>query len=106
MPITPEERARADIDRLLIEAGWVVQDKRSTNLSIPLEGIVEIDETYQVALLLFRADSFFRVQYECDCLEPDYEPNGECSGETLRAQNEHEQIHVGPVFLMLMAADR
>jgi hypothetical protein len=33
MPITPEDRARANIDKLLTDAGWVVQDKRSTNLS-------------------------------------------------------------------------
>src|SRR5580693_6203120 len=33
MPITPEDRARQNIDKLLLDAGWVVQDKRSTNLS-------------------------------------------------------------------------
>ncbi len=33
MPITPEDRARENIDRLLSDAGWIVQDKRSTNLS-------------------------------------------------------------------------
>jgi type I restriction enzyme, R subunit len=33
MPITPEDRARANIDELLTDAGWVLQDKRSTNLS-------------------------------------------------------------------------
>lgn len=33
MPITPEDRARENIDLLLTGAGWIVQDKRSTNLS-------------------------------------------------------------------------
>src|SRR5438477_2924483 len=33
MPITPEDRARQRIDRLLTDAGWIVQDKRATNLS-------------------------------------------------------------------------
>jgi type I restriction enzyme R subunit len=33
MPITPEDRARQNIDRLLTGAGWIVQDKRATNLS-------------------------------------------------------------------------
>jgi|SRR5271166_2959303 len=33
MPITPEDRARENIDKLLSDAGWVVQDKRATNLS-------------------------------------------------------------------------
>ncbi len=33
MPITPEDRARQNIDKLLTEAGWIVQDKRATNLS-------------------------------------------------------------------------
>ena len=33
MPITPEDRARQNIDKLLTDAGWIVQDKRSTNLS-------------------------------------------------------------------------
>ena len=33
MPITPEDRARDNIDKLLTEAGWIVQDKRATNLS-------------------------------------------------------------------------
>ena len=33
MPITPEDRARQNIDKLLAEAGWIVQDKRATNLS-------------------------------------------------------------------------
>jgi len=33
MPITPEDRARENIDKLLTAAGWIVQDKRSTNLS-------------------------------------------------------------------------
>jgi hypothetical protein len=33
MPITPEDRARENIDKLLTDAGWIVQDKRSTNLS-------------------------------------------------------------------------
>ena len=33
MPITPEDRARQNIDKLLMGAGWIVQDKRVTNLS-------------------------------------------------------------------------
>jgi type I restriction enzyme R subunit len=33
MPITPEDRARQNIDKLLIDAGWAVQDKRAANLS-------------------------------------------------------------------------
>src|SRR6266699_2342300 len=33
MPITPEDRARQNIDKLLADAGWIVQDKRQTNLS-------------------------------------------------------------------------
>jgi type I restriction enzyme R subunit len=33
MPITPEDRARQNIDKLLTDAGWIVQDKRATNLS-------------------------------------------------------------------------
>jgi type I restriction enzyme R subunit len=33
MPITPEDRARQNIDSLLTDSGWVVQDKRATNLS-------------------------------------------------------------------------
>src|SRR5262245_4344570 len=33
MPITPEDRARNNIDKLLTEAGWIVQDKKATNLS-------------------------------------------------------------------------
>jgi len=32
MPITPEDRARENIDKLLTDAGWIVQDKRATNL--------------------------------------------------------------------------
>src|SRR6184192_3207398 len=33
MPITPEDRARQNIDRLLAGADWIVQDKRQTNLA-------------------------------------------------------------------------
>src|ERR1700682_6442655 len=33
MPITPEDRARENIDKLLSGEGWIVQDKRSANLS-------------------------------------------------------------------------
>lgn len=33
MPITPEDRARKNIDKLLTDAGWIVQDKQATNLS-------------------------------------------------------------------------
>jgi type I restriction enzyme R subunit len=33
MPITPEDRARQNIDRLLTEADWIVQDKRQANLT-------------------------------------------------------------------------
>src|SRR5437879_8843217 len=34
MPFTPEDRARQNIDKLLADAGWLVQDKRQTNLSV------------------------------------------------------------------------
>jgi len=33
MPITPEDRARRNIDKLLTDAGWIVQNKREANLS-------------------------------------------------------------------------
>ena len=33
MPITPEDRARQNIDKLLADAGWLVQEKRQTNLA-------------------------------------------------------------------------
>jgi type I restriction enzyme, R subunit len=33
MPITPEDRARENIDKLLTAAGWIVQHKKETNLS-------------------------------------------------------------------------
>jgi type I restriction enzyme, R subunit len=33
MPITPEDRARQNIDKLLTDAGWIVRDKRAINLS-------------------------------------------------------------------------
>jgi len=33
MPITPEDRARQNIDKLLSDAAWIVQDKRAANLS-------------------------------------------------------------------------
>jgi type I restriction enzyme, R subunit len=33
MPITPEDRARENIDKLLGAAGWIVQHKKETNLS-------------------------------------------------------------------------
>ena len=33
LPITPEDRARENIDKLLTEAGMDRQDKRATNLS-------------------------------------------------------------------------
>src|SRR5690242_3989985 len=33
MPITPEDRARQNIDQLLTGAGWVVQDRRKVDLS-------------------------------------------------------------------------
>ena len=32
MPLTPEQEARIQIDRMLAEAGWLVQDVRSVNL--------------------------------------------------------------------------
>ena len=32
MPANPEQAARENIDRLLIQAGWSVQDIKSTNL--------------------------------------------------------------------------
>ncbi len=33
MPITPEDRARRNIDRLLAAAGWIVQDRREVNIT-------------------------------------------------------------------------
>jgi len=33
MPITPEDRARENIDKLLGAAGWVVQHKKEVNLA-------------------------------------------------------------------------
>jgi len=33
MPITPEDRTRESIDKLLTAAGWVVQDRKDTNLT-------------------------------------------------------------------------
>jgi hypothetical protein len=33
MPITPEDRARENIDKLLGTAGWIVQHKKEANLS-------------------------------------------------------------------------
>jgi type I restriction enzyme R subunit len=33
MPITPEDRARENIDKLLTAAGWIVQDKKEANLT-------------------------------------------------------------------------
>jgi len=33
MPITPEDRARESIDKLLTAAGWIVQDRKDTNLT-------------------------------------------------------------------------
>jgi type I restriction enzyme R subunit len=33
MPITPEDRARENIDRLLTAAGWIVQDRKAVNLA-------------------------------------------------------------------------
>ncbi|MCU1303597.1 MAG: type restriction protein res subunit [Candidatus Sulfotelmatobacter sp.] len=33
MPITPEDRARQNIDKVLTDAGWAIQDKRQTNLN-------------------------------------------------------------------------
>lgn len=32
MPIIPEDRARQNIDKLLADAGWTVQDERAVNL--------------------------------------------------------------------------
>lgn len=32
MPITPEDRARQNIDRLLADASWLVQDRRASNI--------------------------------------------------------------------------
>jgi hypothetical protein len=34
MPITPEDRALENIDKLLVDGGRIVQNKRSTNLSV------------------------------------------------------------------------
>jgi type I site-specific restriction endonuclease len=33
MPITPEDRARHEIDKLLTDSGWIIQDKKATNVS-------------------------------------------------------------------------
>jgi len=33
MPITPEDQARQNIDKLLEDAGWSVQSKKETNLA-------------------------------------------------------------------------
>lgn len=33
MPITAEDRARENIDKLLTDAGWIVQDRRKVDLS-------------------------------------------------------------------------
>jgi len=33
MPISPEDRTRENIDRLLSEAGWIVQSRKETNIS-------------------------------------------------------------------------
>jgi len=35
MPIPPEGRARENIDRLLSEAGWIVQSRNETNTAVP-----------------------------------------------------------------------
>jgi type I restriction enzyme, R subunit len=35
MPITPEDKARQTIDRLLEAAGWIIQDRKELNLSLP-----------------------------------------------------------------------
>jgi type I site-specific restriction endonuclease len=37
----PEARARDMIDRLLEDAGWVVQDRDDMNLSVPAVGVCE-----------------------------------------------------------------
>jgi type I site-specific restriction endonuclease len=31
MPISPEDRARQNIDELLTDAGWIIQDKKAVN---------------------------------------------------------------------------
>src|SRR5688572_27051151 len=33
MPITPEDRARQNIDQMLAATGWIVQDRKDTNLA-------------------------------------------------------------------------
>jgi type I restriction enzyme, R subunit len=33
MPITPEDRARENIDKLLTAADWIVQNKKEANLT-------------------------------------------------------------------------
>ena len=35
MPITPEDKARQTIDRLLVAAGWKLQDRKDADLSAP-----------------------------------------------------------------------
>jgi hypothetical protein len=34
MQMTPEQKARVEIDRMLLESGWLVQDVKSVNLHV------------------------------------------------------------------------
>ena len=36
MPLTPEQQAREEIDKVLVEAGWIVQDRDEMNLAAGL----------------------------------------------------------------------
>lgn len=40
MPITPEDRARQNIHKLITDVGWTVQDKRTVNLLASRGGAV------------------------------------------------------------------
>ncbi len=50
MPTSPEDRARENIDKLLFGAGWVIQDKRTVNVSAA-RGVVIRDSIYNTKSL-------------------------------------------------------
>jgi type I restriction enzyme R subunit len=54
----PEARAREKIDRLLEDAGWVVQDRDDMNLSVPAVAVREfkLDKGHGYADYLFFLD--------------------------------------------------
>jgi type I restriction enzyme R subunit len=48
--MTPEEKARQNIDAQLVACGWVVQDKNAVNLSAAcVVGGLEIESLFQNA---------------------------------------------------------